>query len=277
MAVTRTAMPDPTGALGHPFMQRALVAALCCGVACACIGTHLVARRMTFVGSALTHTLLPGIAAAFLLGFSPYLGALGAAAVTAGLIALAGVRREGREDAAIGVAQSALFAAGVLIMARSGSWRDFGGMLFGSVLGVGEGDLAWTAALAAGTVATLLAGHRALEAAAVDEDYARGAGLRPELLRIGLVLLAGAAAASAVGLLGAMLTSALLIVPAAGGLLLGRSLAGAMAWASAIAATGVTAGLIASYHIEALPSGAAMVGGCCAGFALARAWRALRG
>lgn len=269
-------MPDP-GALAHPFMQRALVAAACCGVACACIGTHLVARRMTFVGSALTHTLLPGIAAAFVLGFSPYLGALAAAAVTAGLIALAGVRREGREDAAIGVAQSALFAAGVVIMARSQSWRDFGGMLFGSVLGVGQDDLLWTAGLAAGTVATLLAGHRALEAAAIDEDYARAAGLRPGLLRVGLVLLAGAAAASAVSLLGAMLTAALLIVPAAGGLLVGRSLAGAMAWASAIAVAGSAGGLLLSYHMEGLPSGAAMAGGCCAGFALARLWRALRG
>ena len=269
-------MPD-AGALSHPFMQRALLAAALCGVACACIGTHLVARRMTFVGSALTHTLLPGIAAAFLLGLPTHLGALAAAAATAGLIALAGGRRGGGEDAAIGVAQSALFAAGVVLMASSGSWRDFGGMLFGSVLGVGEGDLAWTAVLAAGTVALLLAGHRALEASAVDEDYARAAGLRPALLRLGLVLLAGAAAASAVSLLGAMLTSALLIVPAAGGLLLGRSLAGAMLWASAIAVVGSAAGLLASYHVEALPSGAAMVAGCCAGFALARLWRALRG
>ena len=138
---------------------------------------------------------------------------------------------------------------------------------------------AWLAlpALALAVLGALALGHRALEASALDEDYARLAGLRPALLRLGLVALAGVAAAGAVRLLGAMLTSALLIVPAAAGLLLARSLAGAMAWAAGIALLGCTAGLLASYHLSSLPSGAAMVMGCCGGFVVARAWRALRG
>lgn len=270
-------MADLTEAFSHPFMRRALLASVICGVACACIGTHLVARRMSFVGSALTHTLLPGVAAAWLLGFSPYAGALAAALATAALIALAGGRRESGEDAAVGVAQSALFAAGILLMSWTQSWRDFTSLLFGTVLGVDHAELAWVGGLGAVSLLALAAGHRALEAEAVDETHARMAGLRPALLRLALVALAGLAAASAVRIIGAMLTSALLIVPAAGGLLLGRSLAGAMAWASAIAVVGCTAGLAASYHLEGLPSGAAMVLGCCAGFGLARAWRALRG
>ena len=200
-----------------------------------------------------------------------------AALATAALIALAGGRREAGEDAAVGVAQSALFAVGILLMAWTQSWRDFTSLLFGSVLGVDGGELVWVAGLAVGTLGILALSHRALEASAVDEAHAQLAGLRPALLRLALVALAGLAAASAVRLIGAMLTSALIIVPAAGGLLLGRSLAGAMAWASAIAVAGCTLGLAASYHFENLPSGAAMVLGCCLGFALARSWRALRG
>jgi manganese/iron transport system permease protein len=261
----------------HGFMQRAWLGMACCAAACACIGTHLVARRMTFVGSALTHTLLPGVVAAWLLGVSPHLGAVVSALATAALIALAGGRRESGEDAAVGVAQSALFALGILLMAQAQSWRDFTGLLFGTALGIGPGEVAMMAALALAVLGALALGHRALEASALDEDYARLAGLRPALLRLALVALAGVAAAGAVRLLGAMLTSALLIVPAAAGLLLARSLAGAMAWAAGIALLGCTAGLLASYHLSSLPSGAAMVMGCCGGFVVARAWRALRG
>ena len=97
------------------------------------------------------------------------------------------------------------------------------------------------------------------------------------MVRLALVGLAGLAAASAVRLLGAMLTTALLIVPAAGGVLLARSLLGAMAWSVALAVAGGAAGLLASYHLDSLPAGAGMVLGCCLSFALARLWRALRG
>jgi len=65
--------------LSHGFMQRAWLGTACCAAACACIGVHLVARRMTFVGSALTHTLLPGVVGAWLLGLSPHLGAMASA------------------------------------------------------------------------------------------------------------------------------------------------------------------------------------------------------
>ena len=263
--------------LGHEFMRRALLGLALCGVACACIGTHLVVRRMTFVGSALTHTLLPGVVAAWLLGLSPYLGAALAALATAALIALAGGRRETGEDSAIGVAQSALFALGIVLMAQSQSWRDFTGLLFGTALGIEDAELVLMALLATAVVGCLLLAHKELEVAALDEDYARSAGVRPALLRLALVGLAGLAAASAVRLLGAMLTTALLIVPAAGGVLLARSLLGAMAWSVAIALVGGAAGLLTSYHIESLPAGAGMVLGCCLGFALARLWRALRG
>lgn len=263
--------------LSHAFMRHAFLGLGLCGLACAAIGTHLVVRRMSFVGSALTHTLLPGVVAAWLLGLSPYLGALVAALATAALIALAGGRRETGEDAAIGVAQSALFALGVVLMARSQSWRDFTGLLFGTALGIDTPELVLMAALAAVVAVTLAFSHRALEASALDEEYARLAGLRPALLRLALVGLAGLAAASAVRLLGAMLTTALLIVPASAGALLARSLLGAIVWSVALAWVGGGLGLLASYHIEALPAGAGMVLGCCAAFAGARLWRALRG
>lgn len=263
--------------LAQPFMRHALLGLALSAIACAAIGAHLVVRRMTFVGSALTHTLLPGVVAAWLLGVSPYLGAAVAALATALLIALAGGRRETGEDAAIGVAQSTLFALGIVLMAQSQSWRDFTGLLFGTALGIDEADLVLMALLAAVVLLALLFTHKELEASALDEDYARLAGVRPALLRLALVGLAGLAAASAVRLLGAMLTTALVIVPAAGGVLLARSLLGAIAWSIALALLGGAGGLLASYHMESLPAGAGMVLGCCLSFGLARLWRSVRG
>ena len=220
-------IPEP---LTHAFMQRAFLGMALCAIACACIGSHLVVRRMTFVGSALTHTLLPGVVAAWLMGISTYIGAGIAGLVTAGLVVLVGRRRESGEDAAIGVVQSALFALGIILMAQAQSWRDFTGLLFGSVLGIDDAELVLMASLCLLVVGVLIVIHKELEASALDEDYASMAGARPTLMRLLLVALAGIAAASAVRLVGAMLTTAFLIVPAAGGVLLARSLSQAIFW-----------------------------------------------
>jgi manganese/iron transport system permease protein len=267
-------IPEP---LTHDFMLRAFLGMSLCAIACACIGSHLVVRRMTFVGSALTHTLLPGVVAAWLMGISTYIGAGVAALITAGLVILVGRRRESGEDAAIGVVQSALFAFGIILMAQAQSWRDFTGLLFGSVLGIDDAELILMASLCVLVVGVLIAIHKELEVSALDEDYASMAGARPTFLRLLLVALAGIAAASAVRLVGAMLTTAFLIVPAAGGVLLARSLSQAIFWSVTLSLLGGTAGLFVSYYYESIPAGAGMVMGCCLTFALARLWRAWRG
>jgi manganese/iron transport system permease protein len=267
-------IPEP---LTHAFMQRAFIGMALCAIACAFIGSHLVVRRMTFVGSALTHTLLPGVVAAWLLGISTYIGAGVAGLLTAGLVVLVGRRRESGEDAAIGVVQSALFALGIILMAQAQSWRDFTGLLFGSVLGIDDAELVLMASLCLLVVGVLIVIHKELEASALDDDYASMAGARPIILRLLLVALAGIAAASAVRLVGAMLTTAFLIVPAAGGVLLARSLSQVIFWSVSLSLIGGTSGLFVSYYYESIPAGAGMVMGCCLAFVLARLWRSWRG
>jgi ABC-type Mn2+/Zn2+ transport system permease subunit len=127
--------------LSEPFFVRALLAVLLSGTTCACLGAYVVLRRMAFVSTALTHSILPGVVGALLLGLSPYLGALVAALLTAAGAAWLASRKGTSEDSAVGVMLSVMFAAGIALMQQANSWRDFAGLLFGSVVSVGGEDL----------------------------------------------------------------------------------------------------------------------------------------
>lgn len=249
--------------LAEPFFRRALLAVALSGVTCACLGAYVVLRRMAFVSTALTHSILPGVVGAMLLGFSPYLGALVAALLTAAGAAWLSSRRGTSEDSAIGVMLSVMFAAGIALMQHADSWRDFAGLLFGSVVSVGASDLAVIGATAAVVLLTLRALHKELELASFDEEYARLLGARPALLRAVLLGLVALGSVACVRLVGALLTTALFVIPAATGVLLGRTLTKVMAWGVACALLGGVGGLYLSYYVPGVPSGAGIVL-CCA-------------
>ena len=233
--------------LSEPFFVRALLAVALGGVTCACLGAYVVLRRMAFVSTALTHSILPGVVGALLLGFSPYLGALAAALLTAGGAAWLAARKGASEDSAIGVMLSVMFAAGVALMQQANSWRDFAGLLFG-----------------------LRVLHKELELASFDEEYASLLGARPGLMRVVLLALVALGAVSCVSLVGALLTTALFVIPAATGVLLGRTVPQVMAWGVGCALAGGVAGLYLSYYLPAVPSGAGIVLCCALPYLLAR-------
>ena len=256
--------------LREEFFLRALAAVILGGMTCACLGAYVVLRRMAFVSTALTHSILPGIVGALLLGCSPYAGALAAALLTAGGTAWLASRRGTSEDSAIGVMLSVMFAAGIALMQQARSWRDFGGLLFGSVVSVGPEDLLAIGLTAAVVLLSLRALHKELELASFDEEYARLLGARPGLMRAVLLALVAVGAVGCVRLVGALLTTALFVIPAATGVLLGRTLAGVMAWGAAVAVLGGIAGLYLSYHAPDVPSGAGIVLCCALPYLLAR-------
>jgi ABC-type Mn2+/Zn2+ transport system permease subunit len=249
--------------LGESFFVRALAAVIISGVTCACLGAYVVLRRMAFVSTALTHSILPGVVGALLLGFSPYAGALCAALLTAAGAAWLAARRDISEDSAVGVMLSVMFAAGIALMQQANSWRDFAGLLFGSVVSVGSEDLLVIGVTAAVVLTGLRVLHKELELASFDEEYALLLGARPGLMRGVLLALVALGAVSCVRLVGALLTTALFVIPASTGVLLGRTLPRVMAWAAACAVGGGVAGLYLSYHVPAVPSGAGIVL-CCA-------------
>lgn len=256
--------------LSEPFFVRALLAVALSGTTCACLGAYVVLRRMAFVSTALTHSILPGVVGALLLGFSPYLGALVAALLTAAGAAWLASRKGTSEDSAVGVMLSVMFAAGIALMQQANSWRDFAGLLFGSVVSVGGEDLLVIGLTAALVLDGLRALHKELELASFDEEYAALLGARPALMRVVLLVLVALGSVACVRLVGALLTTALFVIPAATGVLLGRTVPQVMAWGSGCALLGGVGGLYLSYYAPAVPSGAGIVLCCALPFLIAR-------
>lgn len=260
----------------YGFMRVALAAAMLVGVNCAILGAYVVLRRMAFIGDALSHTILPGVVIAYLAGWSLFGGAL-----IAGLLAAVGIgwlARRGRlhEDTAIGVLFTAMFAFGIALMSTVRSFRDFTHMLFGNLLGVSLGDLGLIAGVTAGVLAVLAAFRKELLLTSVDATYAEVIGLRADRVRFGLLVLLALTVVTGIQAVGVVLTSALLVTPAAAASLITDRLPRLMAAAVVIALASALGGLYLSYYLG-IASGAAIVLTCAAAFGVVWLWRRGRG
>jgi manganese/iron transport system permease protein len=242
----------------YNFMQTALIAAVLVGLACASIGVYVVLRRMAFIGDALAHTVLPGLVVAYLNQWNLFWGALVAGVLTALGIGWLSRRQAIREDTAIGIMFTGMFALGILLISTVRSFRDFTHILFGNILGVTADELILIAAITLGTLALLILFHKELELTSFDPTHAEVIGLRPDRLRYLLLILLAFTVVSSIQVVGVVMTSALLITPAAAAALLTQRLSRMFAIAVAIAVLSGIVGLYASYYAS-VSSGAAIV------------------
>ncbi|RRR67329.1 MAG: metal ABC transporter permease [Candidatus Viridilinea halotolerans] len=257
------------------FMRTGLAAAALVGVTCAVLGTYVVLRRMAFIGDAMAHTVLPGLVVAYLGGWSLFGGALAAGLLTA--LGIGWVARRGavREDTAIGVIFTAMFALGILLMSQMRSFRDLSHMLFGNVLGVRPNDLIQIAVIAAGVLLVLWLLHKELELTSYDPSYAQVIGLKADRLRFLLLILLAFTVVTCIQVVGVILTSALLVTPAAAAGLLTNRLPRMMLFAALFSVASSLVGLYASYYAN-VASGAAIVLACTTCFGIAWVINALR-
>jgi len=245
----------------YAFMRTALAAATLTGIICATLGVYVVLRRMAFIGDALAHTILPGLVVAYLRGWSLFGGAVVAGVLTALGIGWLSRREAVREDTAIGVLFTGMFALGILLISTVRSFRDLSHILFGNILGVTDQDLALIASVAVLVLGTLLLFHKELELTSFDPVYARTIGLKADLVRYALLVLLALTVVAGIQTVGVILTSALLVTPAAAASLLTDRLPRMMAIATAIAVLSGVVGLYASYYRN-VASGAAIVLSC---------------
>ena len=259
----------------YSFMQTAALAGAMVAITCATLGVYVVLRRMAFIGDALAHTVLPGLVIAYLNSWNLFGGAIVAGVVTALSIGWLSRRQEVREDTAIGILFTGMFALGILLISTVRSFRDFTHMLFGYILGVTNEQLVIIAVIAVVVLVVLALLHKELELTSFDPTHAQVIGLRPDWMRYVLLLLMALAVVSAIQAVGVVLTSALLIVPAAAASLLTNRLPKMMALAVGIALVSMLAGLYASFYFD-LASGAAIVLACIACFVAAWGLRAVR-
>jgi ABC-type Mn2+/Zn2+ transport system permease subunit len=238
-----------TEAFEASFMQRALLAGLLAAVATAVVGTWVVLRGLAFLGDALAHGVVPGLALAALWGFSPVAGAFLAALVMSGAVTLVTRRTRVREDTGIGLLFVGMLALGVVIISRSESFAtDVTSLLFGDVLGVTADDLRGQAVGVAVVVAVSTVLYRPFLALAFNEDKAATLGLRPGLAHAAQLAVLATAIVASFQAIGTLLVFGLLIGPPATAGLLVRRVPLIMLTAVGLGALAVVAGLAISYH-----------------------------
>jgi manganese/iron transport system permease protein len=257
--------------LQYTFMLRALAVVAIVGVVCAVVGSFVILRGMAFFGDALAHAILPGIGIAYLFGGTGgplFWGALSAAVATA--LGIGAITRGGRlrEDTAIGVIFAGVFALGIALISGIRSYSvDLAHILFGNILAITNNDLIVTAAFGALALLVVFAFYKEFVVISFDPTHAASLRLPAEPLRYLLLVLVAVTVVVSLQTIGAGLTTAMLITPAATASLIARRLSRMMLIASLIGAGSGVVGLYLSYYV-AIASGAAIVLTATTGFAL---------
>jgi manganese/iron transport system permease protein len=242
------------------FMQRALLAGVLAAITCSVVGTWVVLRGLAFMGDALAHGVLPGIALAFLWGVDLTVGALVSAAVMVAGINLVNRRGHLREDTGIGLLFVGMLALGVIIISRASTFTtDLTGFLFGNVLGVTTADVRVQIGAVTIAVAACALLYRPFLALAFNEQKAALLGLRPRLANVVLLALIAIAVVSSFRAVGTLLVFGLLIAPPATASLVVRRVPTMMVTGAAIGVLSVASGLVISYHYDTA-AGATMAG-----------------
>lgn len=243
----------------NEFLLHALLAGILVSILCACAGTFVVLRGLAFVGDALAHGVLPGIAVAVLIGVPALAGAAVGALAMMGGVGVVQRRTRLSADTAVGLLFVGMLGLGVIITSRSESFRgDLTAILFGELLGVGTAQLWWLLAAAAAVVGATVVLHRPFLLLAIDPDLAETSGFRASRYNSLMMALIGAVVIASFRTVGTLLVFGMLVAPAATAALLTRRLPTMITTAAAVGAASNYAGLLISYHHD-LAAGATVV------------------
>lgn len=244
-----------TDPLQYEFMQRALLVAFVVGLACALLSCWMTLMRWSLMGDAISHAVLPGVVLSYVIGLPFAVGAFVFGA--GGVAAIGAVSRTTRikEDAAIGIVFTALFALGIVLVSVIPSQVDLFHILFGNVLGVSDSDIRQVLILGGITIVTLLVLWRSFVLFAFDPTHAHAIGISPrrwEILLLGLLTLTVIVALQAVGI---VLVVAMLITPGATAHLLTDRFDLMLGISATVGVVSTVLGTYISYHADASTGG----------------------
>ena len=242
-------MIDPF--LNNGFMQRALFAGILVSLTCAVVGTYVVQRGMAFIGDALAHGVLPGVAMATILGLPTMLGAAVGAVVMIGGVGLITARSKLSNDTAIGLLFIGLLALGVVLVSSSDSLTgDLEAILFGQFLGVDATDLLVQTIALIAVCAISLYSARPFLLLCFDIDLVRTMGYKAQWYHRLMLLMIAATVVVSFQTVGSLLVFGMLLAPAGVGALLARRIGSMMLWAAGTGVLSTYFGLLASYHFS---------------------------
>lgn len=245
--------------LDNGFMLRALLAGVLVSIACSVVGTFVVLRGLAFIGDALAHGVLPGIAAALLLGLPGIVGAAVGALAMIGGVTLITSRSRLSSDTAIGLLFVSMLALGVVIVSRSSTFTgDLVTILFGQVLGTSVESLVIQAVATAIVVTIAIACARPFLLLSFDPEQADVAGFPSRRYHAIMLLLVALTVVVSFQTVGTLLVFGMLIAPASTGALLARRVSSMMLIAIVVGTASSYLGLLASYWLD-IAAGAAIV------------------
>ncbi len=249
-----------TEPLGYSFLLRGFAAAIMIGIICAVVGTFVVLKGLAFIGDALAHIAFTGIVAAFLIGFSFYLGALAAAIIAALGIGAVSQRTGVSTDTSIGIFFSGIFALGVVLMSIGiqSYTIDLFSYLFGDILSVRQSDLISILILGGIVLAIIAVLYKELLFVSFDPVVAESAGLPARWMQMLLLVLLSVTVVVSVQAVGIILVVAMIVTPSATAYLLTDRFGVMMILGAVFGALSATGGFYLSYYAD-VPSGGAIV------------------
>lgn len=245
--------------LAYDFLTNAFVACILSGITCGVVGSYIVARRMVFLASGITHASFGGLGIALYAGFNPLLGAVAFASLSSLGIEYASRRGRIREDSAIGIIWSVGMAIGALFMSlRPGYATDLTSYLFGNILLVDRSDVAWLAVLTVVIIIGAVIWLRRLMYITFDEEYAQSQGLPVAVVAYVMAVVIAITIVLSIKVMGIILLLSLVTLPVVIANTLTKDYRRIALYASAIAVVGNVAGFIVSYEYD-LPTGSCII------------------
>ncbi|GGC87506.1 metal ABC transporter permease [Enterococcus wangshanyuanii] len=246
------------GLIRYQFLQNALITSIIVGLISGIIGSFIVLRGMSLMGDAISHAVLPGVAASYMLGANYIFGASIFGVLAALLIGFITQKSQLKNDTAIGVVFSSFFALGIIMISFAKSSTDLYHILFGNVLAVRDSDIMITAIV--GIIVLIFVGvfYKELQITSFDPTMAQAYGLNVQFFHYALMFLLTLVAVSSLQTVGTILVIAMLITPAATAYLLTNHLPTMIGLASLFGILSSIIGLFFSYSYN-LASGATIV------------------
>lgn len=239
----------------HMFMLRGLLVAIVAGSVTGLLSSWLVLIGWSLVGDAISHAVLPGVVISVVLGLPIAVGALVAALVAVALMNFVQNNSTVKNDAAIGVVFTSLFALGLVLITKVTTNTDVHAILFGNLLGIPQSVMWQILAIAALTIAVALIWRRTFTLFAFDPIHAHVIGLNPKRISATLLVLLALTVVAAMQAVGVILVVAMLIIPGATAYLVVHRIEHMLILAPAIGVISSWLGLLISYHADASSGG----------------------
>ena len=236
---------------GFQFFQRGIIVATIAGALCGLLGVFVVLRGMSYIGHGLSHAVFGGAAASAVIGINFFIGAGIWGIISGVLIARVARRRVLGADAAIGVVTTASFALGLALMNRYGqASKSIEAVLFGSVLGVKVADIIAVSLVAVFALAVIVVWYRKLLFSTFDPDVALVSGVNVSVVEVVLLSLLSLTILVTMRVIGTLLISALLVIPAAAARMTTNSFSKLLWISPLIGAVTCFIGMNLSYHLD---------------------------